>query len=71
VEPTYAFWQYIPTGDVYAVRLYGDDMNGICGPLTGDEIRPANLAQFDYDDQRDDVAWAEQHEPSDWRAYSA
>ncbi|HZC07407.1 MAG TPA: hypothetical protein VE338_17365 [Ktedonobacterales bacterium] len=73
-DPTYAFWQYIPTGAIYAVRLQthglADDLTGICGPLQPGEIQPANLARFDYDDQRDDVAWAEQHEPSDWRMYS-
>ena len=75
LDTAYAFWQYIPTGDIYAVRLQttglADNLTGICGPLRPDEIQPANLARFDYDDQRDDVAWAEQHEPSDWRVYSA
>ena len=76
MEPSYyAFWQYIPTGDIYAVRLQStgmtDDLTGICGPLRPEEIQPANLAKFDYDDQRDDVAWGEQHEPLDWRVYSA
>ena len=67
MEPTYQFWEYIPSGEIYAVRLHADDMTGICGPLHPDEIQPANLTAFDYDDQRDDVAWAEQHEPADWR----
>lgn len=75
MDLTYAFWQYIPTGDVYAVRLQAnglaDDLTGICGPLRPDEIRADNLSRFDYDDQRDDVAWGEQHEPDDWRVYSA
>jgi hypothetical protein len=74
MDSTYAFWQYIPTGKVYAVRLQtnglADDLTGICGPLRPDEIQAANLAKFDYDDQRDDVAWAEEHEPADWRVYA-
>jgi hypothetical protein len=60
MAPGYAFWQYVPTGEVYAVRLQADgladDMTGICGPLRAEEIDPANLMRFDYDDQRDDVA---------------
>jgi hypothetical protein len=74
MDATYAFWQYIPTGAIYAVRRQAhglaDDLTGICGPLRSDEIQLANLTQFDYDDQRDDVAWAEQHEAADWRVYS-
>lgn len=75
MDQTYTFWQYIPTREVYAVRLQShglaDDLTGICGPLRPEEIQSANLAWFDYDDHRDDVAWAEQHEPSDWRVYAA
>lgn len=75
MEPTHVFWQHIPTGEVYAVRLeangLADDLTGICGPLRLDEIQPANLTKFDYDDQRDEVAWAEEHELRDWRVYSA
>jgi hypothetical protein len=75
MDTTYAFWQYIPTDEIYAVRRQAhglaDDLTGICGPLRPEEIQLANLTKFDYDDQRDDVAWAEQHEPADWRMYSA
>jgi hypothetical protein len=75
MDATYAFWQYIPMGAIYAVRRQAhglaDDMTGICGPLRPDEIHVANLTKFDYDDQRDDVAWAEQQEAADWRACSA
>ena len=75
LDSTYAFWQYIPTGEIYAVRLQAhglaDDLTGICGPLQPEEVQVANLARFDYDDERDEAAWAEQHEPSDWRVYSA
>jgi hypothetical protein len=74
MDATYAFWQYIPTGEIYAVRQQAhglaDDVTGICGPLRPDEMQFANLPKFDYDDQRDDVAWAEQHESADWRVCS-
>ena len=73
MDPACVFWQYIPTGVIYAVRLephgLADDLTGICDSLQPDEIQSANFARFDYDDQRDDVAWAEQHEPSDGRGY--
>lgn len=69
MDSTYQFWQYMKSGEIYAVRLEHGDVTGISGPLHESEVRPANLPEFDYDDQRDDVAWAEQHEPNDWRPY--
>lgn len=67
MEPTFQFWQFIVSGAVFAVRSEHGELTGICGPLRPDEVRRENLAAFDYDDQRDDVAWAQEHEPDGWR----
>ncbi|HET8908806.1 MAG TPA: hypothetical protein VFN11_17760 [Ktedonobacterales bacterium] len=69
MEPTYQFWQFVTSGDIFAVRLEHDDVSGICGPLHRTEVRRENLPDFDYDDQRDDVAWAQEHEPEGWRMF--
>lgn len=67
MEPTYQFWQFVTSGDTFAVRIEHGELTGICGPLHPDEVRAENLLAFDYDDQRDDVAWAQEHEPDGWR----
>lgn len=69
MEPTYQFWQYKTSGDVFAVRIEHGDLTGICGPLHRDEVRGEKLPNFDYDDQRDDVAWAQEHQPNGWRVF--
>lgn len=58
MEPTYQFWQHVESGGIYAVRLEQGALTGICGPLDRDEVRRETLSAFDYDDRRDDVAWA-------------
>lgn len=67
MEPTFQFWQFVASGDIFAVRLEHGELTGICGPLHRDEVRGENLSAFDYDDQRDDVAWAQEHAPDGWR----
>jgi hypothetical protein len=67
MEPTYQFWQHVASSDIYAVRLEQGAPAGICGPLDRAEVRRENLPAFDYDDQRDDVAWAQEQEPEAWR----
>lgn len=69
MKPTYQFWEFVATGDVFAVRLEYGELTGICGPLHEDEVQPQNLLKFDYDDQRDDVAWAQEHQPDGWRVF--
>jgi hypothetical protein len=69
MEPTYTFWQHVESSEIYAVRLKRGDLTGICGPLKRAEVRRENLPAFDYDDQRDDVAWAQEHEPDGWRVF--
>lgn len=69
MEPTYQFWQYVGSSEIYAARLEHGALTGICGPLHRDELRRENLPRFDYDDQRDDVAWAQEHQPDGWRVF--
>ncbi len=69
MEPTYQFWQHVASSDIYAVRLEQGEPTGICGPLDRAEVRRENLSAFDYDDQRDDVAWAQEQEPEAWRVF--
>lgn len=69
MEPTYQFWQHVESGEFYAVRREHGALTGICGPLHRGELRRENLPAFDYDDQRDDVAWAQEYEPDGWRIF--
>jgi hypothetical protein len=69
MEATYEFWQHVGSGEIYAVRLELGSLTGICGPLRREEVRRENLIAFDYDDQRDDVAWAQEYEPEGWRLF--
>jgi hypothetical protein len=71
MKQTYQFWQHMKSREIYAVRLEQGALTGICGPLHPNEVRPENLPAFDYNDQRDDVAWAQEHdqEPGVWRIF--
>lgn len=69
MEPTYQFWQHVESSEIYAVRLERGEPTGICGPLHRDEARLENLPAFDYDDQRDDLAWVQEFAPNGWRVF--
>lgn len=69
MDPTFQFWQHIASSEIYAIRLEHGGLTGICGPLHRNEVRSENLPDFDYDDQRDDVAWAQEYEPDGWRIF--
>lgn len=54
---SYQYWHH-KSGEVYAVRIEGGRLTGVCGPLHYSEVRAANLPDMHYDDAPEDVEWA-------------
>lgn len=64
----YTIQRHHPSGETYALRWWGDEITGVCGPLAADEWQTADgavrddldLPDWEYDPE--DAAWANEQQ---------
>ena len=57
-----AYWSHKGSGDVYAIRIFGGEIQEVSGPIDAREQTKANLVSYNFRGEPEDIAWIKEFE---------
>ncbi len=56
------YWHHKGSGDVFAIRIFGGQIQEVAGPLHYKDVTKVNLVAYNFGGEPEDVAWIKQYE---------